>query len=206
MTIKIITLMGADASGKDTQLAVLKKHLEAQHKKVQVITIWDSLSEFSAVNDKKSLQQIVGTFLLKYEAHARSFFLMACLKNSVSKIDSTCDYVLLNGFFQKYWASEMSYGVESALWEQNHSQFPVSDKIIYLKTPVEVCMARKTSWSDYEQGHGLFVDQKKYLSREEFQKELHSHLDDISKKYKNCVVIDGSQTEAQVSVDLIKEL
>lgn len=204
--MEVITLIGADACGKDTQIASLKKHFEGQNKKVQVITIWDSLAEFSSINDKKSLQEIVETFLLKYEAHARSFFLLACLKNSVSKIDATADIILLNGFFHKYWASEMAYGVESALWEKNISEFVPSDKVFYLKTPIEQCLSRKTSWSKYEQGLGLFAKKIEKLSKVDFQKNLHANLDRISHTIENLIVIDGSQSVEKVFSDLVKEI
>lgn len=204
--MKLITLMGADACGKDTQIAHLKKHLEAQSKKVQVITIWDSLKDFSEINDKKSLQEIVETFLLKYEAHARSFFLLSCLRNSFAKLDPQNDVVLLNGFFQKYWASEMSYGVESALWEKNVETFKPADQVFYLKTPVEQCLERKTHWSAYEQGLGQFCDNKKMVSKEIFQKNLHSHLDHVAKSINNLKIIDGGQSEVNVTAELIKHL
>lgn len=204
--MKIITIIGADASGKDTQIALLKKELEAQNKKVQVITIWDSLREFSAVPDKKALQEIVETFLLKYEGHARSFFLMACLRNSVSKIDSTNDVVLLNGFFHKYWASEMTYGVESALWEKNISEFVSSDKIIYLKTSAEKCLERKTSWSKYESGMGKFVGGQKTSDKDQFQKSMHQNLDTIAAQLKNVITIDGSESIENVAINILKAI
>jgi thymidylate kinase len=85
--MQLITLVGADASGKDTQIALLKNHFLREKKKVQVITIWDSLGEFSEIPDKKMVRSVVETFLLKFDSYARSLFLMSCLKNSFSKIN-----------------------------------------------------------------------------------------------------------------------
>ena len=204
--MRVITLIGADASGKDTQVELLKKHFEAQGKKVQVITIWHSLMDFQTISDKKMLQEIVETFLLKYEAHARSFFLLACLKNSLSKVDPSNDIILLNGFFHKYWASEMSYGVESELWEKNISTFMTTDKIFYLKTPVEKCLARKTSWSKYEQGLGQYTAGTNKLSQEGFQQSLHKNLDKLSNSIKNLITLDGAKSIDDVFSDLTKHL
>ena len=204
--MKVITLIGADASGKDTQIALLKKHFENQNKKVQVVTIWDSLAEFSLVDDKKSLQEIVETFLLKYEAHSRSFFLLACLKNAISKVDTNNDIILLNGFYHKYWGSEMSYGVESLFWEKNISEFLSSDKIIYLKTSVEQCLSRKAFWSKYEQGLAKFVDQNKNQTKEEFQRDLHKNLDIIALGINNIAIVDGAGSIDKVFSEILREI
>lgn len=204
--IEVITLIGADACGKDTQIELLKKHFEAQNKKVQVITIWDSLSEFASIKDKRSLQEIVEIFLLQYEAHARSFFLLACLKNSEAKLDPTNDIILLNGFYHKYWASEMSYGVESSFWEKNRSEFVISDKVFYLKTPVLECLRRKTSWSKYEQGLARFAANHQRVDKTVFQKNLHTHLERISNSIENLVVIDGSKSVDEVFKEIVAQL
>lgn len=204
--MKIITLIGADASGKDTQIALLKEHFENLNQKVQVISIWDSFIDFANLTDKKSLQEIVETFLLKYEAHARSFFLMACLKNSLSRLNSANDIVLLNGFFHKYWASEMTYGVDNSLWEKNISEFIESDQVYYLKTSAEQCIARKTSWSKYEQGLARFAPNLEKMTKEIFQENLHTNLDKIAVKIPNLKIIDGGRPVDLVFRDLIKEI
>ena len=204
--MKVITLIGADASGKDTQIELLKKHFEGHNKRVQVITIWDSLAEFSKIADKKSLHETIETFLLGFTARARSFFLLACLKNSYSKLNSSNDIVLLNGFFHKYWASEMVYGVESSLWEKNISEFAETGTTIYLKSSLENCLERKVSWSKYEQGLGKFDQESKQLGKEEFQENLHRNLDQISTKTKDLITINGDQAIEEVFKDVISKI
>ena len=204
--MRVITLMGADACGKDTQIALLKSHFENAGNKVQVITIWDSLIDFNEVKDKKTLQAIIEIFLLNYEAHARSYFLMSCLKNSLAKMDSSNDIVILNGFFQKYWASEMSYGVESDLWEKNSSEFSVSNIIFYLKAPVSACLSRKVSWSKYEQGLGQFTLGKNHIPKEMFQELLHANLDRIAEKIINHIPIDASRPIEEVFKEIVAKI
>ncbi len=203
--MKVVTLVGADASGKDTQLAKLKDHFESLGKKVQVITIWDSLGEFAAIPDKKILKQTIETFLLSYEPEARSFFLLSCLKNSESKMRSDVDYVFLNGFFHKYWASEAAYGVSHDLWKKNCSHFHRSDVTIYLNTSLEQCLQRKEEWSNYEQGKGRFYG-KAIASRELFQKKLHTELDKIMDGLSDVSVIKGDHSAEQVFKELLKLL
>ncbi|MGZ3790152.1 MAG: hypothetical protein ACXVKO_01060 [Bacteriovorax sp.] len=203
--MELITLIGADASGKDTQISRLKSHFLNENKKVQVITIWDSLLEFSEIPDKKMVRAVVETFLLKFEPDARSLFLMSCLKNSFSKLDPSNDVVLLNGFFHKYWASEMAYGVESAFWERNREIFSRSGRSFYLKAPLSTCLGRKTEWSSYEQGKGKFQS-KESLGLFEFQKKLHQNLDGIVNGLEDVLIIDGSKNEDAVFMDIVNNL
>jgi thymidylate kinase len=200
--MKLVAIVGADASGKDTQIAKLKAHLEALGKRVQVISIWDSLAEFVSISDKKILKQTVETFLLNFEAEARSFFLLSCLRNSESKIKTDCDYIFLNGFFHKYWASEISYGVDSTLWENNTPFFRKTDSVIYLRTSVEICLKRKEEWSNYEQGKGKFKGEA-LSSKEDFQKKLHSQLDLLMKQYPEVKAINGDQHPENVFNEIL---
>lgn len=201
--MKTVTLIGADASGKDTQMAMLKEHFEKAGKKVQVITIWDSLVEFASIPDKKILKQTIETFLLSFEPEARSFFLMSCLKNSESKIRDDVDYVFLNGFFQKYWASEAAYGVPRELWKTNSERFLKSDVTLYLQTSLEQCLKRKQDWSNYEQGKGRFFSQT-LQSREDFQRKLHEELDLIVSGTPEAKIVSGNQAPHRVFKDIIQ--
>lgn len=204
--MKVITLIGADASGKDTQIALLKQHFEEKKKKVQVITIWDSLGEFTSLPDKKSLHTTIEIFLLKFTPVARSFFLMSCLKNSLSKMSTDSDIVLLNGFFHKYWAAEMVYGVPSSLWEKNISELSKSGSIIYLQTSVESCLKRKNSWSKYEQGLAQFEKAGEEMSKEVFQGQLHRNLSAISSLFPHVITIDGNRSVDEVFSSIIKNI
>ncbi len=200
--MKIITLIGADASGKDTQIAHLKNYFESNQKNVQVITIWDSLIDFAEIKDKRILQETIETFLLKFEPHARSFFLMSCLKNSLEKMDRNKDIVLLNGFYHKYWASELTYGVESELWQKNANVFGDSHQIFYLKTPTQTCLLRKNHWSKYEQGAGMALAGKTF-TKESFQESLHQNLDRIAETIRGLITIDGSKDEQIVMNEIL---
>lgn len=204
--MKVITIIGADACGKDTQINFLKDHFTGLGKSVQVISIWDSLQEFQDLEDKKSLKTVVETILLKYEPHARSYFLLACLKNSLSRIQKEKDVVILNGFFEKYWASEVTYGVDSNLWSKAISDFIPSDTYVYLKTPAEVCLGRRSSWSNYESGKGRSVSGKQ-KTLEEFQTELHRNLDSLIATMGHKVHrVSGNQSEAGVLSEILKVL
>lgn len=202
--MKVITIIGADACGKDTQINLLKEHFSATGKSVQVVSIWDSLSDFQEIEDKKTLQKVVETILLRYEPHARSFFLLACLKNSISKVKNETDVVLLNGYFHKYWASELTYGVDSNIWANTINSFLKSDSYIYLNTPVQICLKRRTKWSNYEQGAGKKINHNQF-TLEEFQTNLHQNLDRIISSMKERVhQIDGSKSEKEVFTEILK--
>lgn len=218
--MEIINLIGADACGKDTQIALMKKYFEEQKKVVQVISIWDSLIDFSSYLDKNSLQKIVDVFLLKFEPHARSFFLLSCLKNSFAKIRYNSDVVILNGFYHKYWASELSYGLDNDLWKNNMSYFsqistssPLhkniqQQKYIYLETNLDICKSRRNQWSKYEQGLAPSLNQQ-VKDLQTFQTELHKNLQMLVKdleKIESVAQINGNQSQENVFQDILKFL
>lgn len=196
--MKFIVVTGADACGKDTQIASLVQHLSNQGQAVQPLTIWDSLQDFAHISDKKVLMDVLDSFLLKFEPHARSLFLLSCLRNSLDKIKSATEVVLFNGYVFKYWASEMSYGIEDEFWQKSiESLMPKPDQVFYLKTPLEQCLSRRLKWSQYEQGQARHAgDGKKDFI--EFQKSVHLHLDQILDRLPGLQILDGSQSPEAV--------
>lgn len=204
--MKLIVVTGADACGKDTQIASLVQHYADLGQHAQALTIWDSLQDFSHIEDKKTLMDVLDSFLMKFEPHARSLFLLSCLRNSLDKIKSQSEVVILNGYFYKYWASEMSYGLAKSFW-QNEVQglLPVPEKIFYLRTPVEQCLSRRLKWSQYEQGLARSLH-KKALNFNEFQHNVHKNLDQILHDIKNVEVLDGAQSVEFVYSQLVTKL
>jgi thymidylate kinase len=200
-----IVITGADASGKDTQIASLEKHFLESGQKVQKLAIWDSLADFSKVSDKKVLNEILDSFLMKFEPHARSLFLMSCLRNSLDKIHGSVDVVLINGFIYKYWASEMSYGVESAFWKANSEFFLKPDRVIYIKTPVEQCLSRRNEWSKYESGLARSLMPQK-LSFREFQASVHKNMNLVLSTISDVITIDGSSEIPRVFTQLQEQM
>lgn len=204
--MKFLVVTGADACGKDTQIASLVQHYADLGKHAQALTIWDSLADFSHINDKQTLMEVLDSFLMKFEPHARSLFLLSCLRNSIDKIRGNSDIVIFNGYFFKYWASEMSYGLDKNFWQKSvQGLLPTPDKVFYLRTPVEQCLSRRLKWSHYEQGlaRSLVSDE---VSFNDFQRGIHRHLDDILKDVKNVEILDGALPVDQVFAQLVAKL
>jgi thymidylate kinase len=203
--MKYISFIGGDASGKDTQIEMLKKYLEINGQTVQVVSIWDSLVEFSTIGDKKILKEIVETFLLKFSPEARSHFLLACLKNSYDKIDQKKNVIILNGFYQKYMASELTYGVGSEIWNLSAKHFNQQAVSFYIRTSFNDCLKRRSDWSKYESGQARYLRSTPYTLGE-FQEKMHQHLDQIAKTISGLCSIDGGQDIQKVHEDILKHL
>jgi thymidylate kinase len=204
--MKFVVVTGADACGKDTQIGSLLQHCAEEGRHVQALTIWDSLQDFTHINDKKTLMDVLDTFLMKFEPHARSLFLLSCLKNSLDKIKPQTEMVIFNGYFHKYWASEMSYGVDPGFWENSlKGLLPVPEKIFYLRTPVDQCLGRRLKWSQYEQGAARSLH-KVALNFREFQTEIHKNLDKILLGQKGVETLDGSLPVEEVFSQLVNRL
>ena len=199
--MKLIAITGADASGKDTQIGELSKHFRAQGLQVAIVDIWDSFQDFIADSPRESVGKILDGFLLRFEPDARTLFLQSVLRNSFTKIPKIADLVLLNGYTYKYWATEAAYGASESLWKNRAEVFPEPDRVIYLKTPVETCLARRAKWTAYESGAGRSVDDGGSFTLESFQRRTHERLDAILASRK-ATVVDGGRDAALVQAEL----
>ena len=195
----MIVLTGADASGKDTQIKLLEEALQLKGKKVQILTIWDSFGDFENIGDPVLLKKVLSGFLLKFEPHARSLFLMSSLRNSLDKIKSSSEIVLVNGYIYKYWASEMAYGVERDFWKTSFLLFPQPHSIFYIRTDLKECLKRREQWTNYEKGEGRFANNIS-LNFFDFQEAIHKNLDKLMAELINEPMTDLRPEQAGVRI------
>ena len=114
--------------------------------------------------------------------------------------------VIFNGYFYKYWASEMSYGLDRVFWgKQIQELLPEPEKVFYLRTPVDQCLSRRLKWSQYEQGMARSL-YKNSLNFNEFQAEVHKNLDSILMDKEGVEVLDGSLPVEDIFAKLVKRL
>jgi thymidylate kinase len=202
--MKMIVLTGPDACGKDTQTEMLSESLKNRDLKVQSLSIWNSLQEFHGVADPKILQKIVETFLLKFSGEARSLFLASCLQNSLKMIKPDSDFVIFNGYHYKYWASELTYGVNPTLWEQKLAPlFPKPDLVVFLDVPPSISLERREVWSAYEQGQAQGTGR---FDLKSFQEKNYDTFRTLMSSVPGTVRLDGSQPKTKIHVDLLERV
>lgn len=196
--MKTLVITGPDACGKDTQIERLSSSLRSVGKKVQVLSIQNSLADFKEIADMKTIDSFLSVFLLKFESTARTYFLLSLLRNAISRVDKKADLVIWNSYWYKYAASELAYGAPSQIWLGPLESFPQPDHIFVLQASLESCLLRRARWSEYESGGA-----STQLNLESFQKSMRKNLDDTLKTLPSPkTFIEGDRSEDVVATEL----
>lgn len=145
---KLICITGLDGAGKST----LVERLSTQFSSVAVSNIWDIMDGSIETVPFKSKADI-DTYLCELTADSRLLFLAHALQFSIDKaLQSEKEIILLNGYYYKYFATEMALGANVGLVEHLIKSFPTPDLVIKLELDVESSLKRKERLSKYECG------------------------------------------------------
>jgi thymidylate kinase len=144
---KLFCITGADGTGKSTVVkAISEKYPDAY-----VANIWDLLDDQQDVLFR-SKRDIDG-YLCALTSDSRLLFLAHALQYSTEKATkSGAGVILLNAYWYKYFATELSLGANPELVTDIAGSFPTPDKVMRLSVPVTVAADRKTHFSKYECG------------------------------------------------------
>ena len=142
--MKMIAITGADGTGKST----LCKNLCAKYPNFKEVSIWDAMDE-SLFQTKKEID----AYLCSLSANARLLFLSHALIQALDKAKkSGAEVLLLNGFYYKYFASEIALGADLALVKSMIEILPKPNLVIELSINSDVSFTRKDKLSRYECG------------------------------------------------------
>jgi dTMP kinase len=145
---RLICITGPDGAGKSTMIKLLSEKLES----VAVSNIWD-IMEGGITNVPFKSKKDVDDYLCELTPHSRLLFLAHALKYSTDKaISKGKEYVLLNGYYYKYFASELALGANEGRVNELIGFFPQADKVFYLEVSPEEAAKRKSRLSRYECG------------------------------------------------------
>jgi len=159
---QIIVVTGKDGSGKST---LIKKLIENIPNSME-ITIWDALDP-NLFNSK----QKVDDYLSKLTPNSRALFLAHALIQSMEMaLKSEQSILLFNGYFYKYFSSELAYGANELLIKNLSDFFPKPSKVIKLNISSNMAFRRKTKVTKYECGLKE-VNEQNFIS---FQDKLKS--------------------------------
>ncbi|UKN00245.1 hypothetical protein K6119_10920 [Paracrocinitomix mangrovi] len=144
MMQKLIVVTGKDGSGKST----LVDGIAQLYPEFHVASIWDAM-KFGLFQSKKDIDD----YLCKLSADARLLFLSHALEQSIEIAkESKADTVLMNAYYYKYFASELTLGASENLVKSLIEFFPKADLVINLEIEEELALSRKQSLSKYECG------------------------------------------------------
>ncbi len=148
-----IVITGPDGSGKST----LCKRLTAEwHKRYGTnycneIAIWDFFLHKNAPYQSK--QELMND-LPKLDDMSRMRLIMSLLKMAFDvRLEENRHVYVVNGFWYKYAASELAYGVRLGAIQSEVKDFPVPDFVFLLDVPTKITALRKNNESSpYERG------------------------------------------------------
>jgi dTMP kinase len=158
--MKIIAITGTDGTGKST----LCSNLCVKYPNFREVSIWDAMNG-SLFHTKKDID----TYLCSLSPNARLLFLSHALMQAFDIAQkSEVQVLLLNGYYYKYFASELALGADQSLVNKMMATFPVPDLIIELVGTPEVSFARKEKLSRYECG----LENPSFAAFQAFQKKV----------------------------------
>lgn len=158
--MKIIAITGTDGTGKST----LCRNLCSKYPDFREVSIWDAM-EGSLFHTKKDID----TYLCSLSSNARLLFLSHALIQSLDMArNSGASTLLLNGYYYKYFASELALGADTTLVNKMIEAFPVPDLIIELIGDPDISFERKDKLSRYECG----LQTPSFETFQEFQKKV----------------------------------
>lgn len=184
--MRIIEITGNDGSGKST----LIRHLTELDPGYSEVSVWDAMDR-GLFPDK----DVVDRYLCSLNPDARLLFLAHALSSSVEKAGFEKE-LIFNGYFHKYFATELSLGADRGLVDALISYFKTPDLIIYLDVDPEVAAGRKNRFTRYECGL-KDPNRDDFL---EFQKTLPPFWEVFDRQ--NWVVIDANRDFEQVLKDV----
>ncbi len=194
---KLICITGIDGAGKNTLINLLEKELNSTY----VSNIWDAMDGCITTIPFKSKKDI-DNYLCELSPNSRTLFLAHALKYSVDRaINSGSEYVLLNAYFYKYFATEMQLGTDNELIKNLINYFPLPNHIFLLDISVNEAAKRKDRLSRYECG---LVNNPTIFDFIEFQSKVKDKWDNFD--YIGWTKLDATKTPKELLDVVLKSI
>lgn len=152
-----IAITGPDGSGKSTVCAALCEYGTKRygHGSVREVSVWNALSDprVALLPSREATEKYLATLgttsrpLFIFHALAR-----ACEQAEKLEASSETKILLLNGYWYKYAASELGYGVPSEIVFGATAGFSAPNLVFCLDVDPETSWQRKKQATAYEQG------------------------------------------------------
>jgi thymidylate kinase len=197
-----ICVTGSDGSGKSTQIARLTEILNRQSISVSAVSVWDAFTD-PAILEKVPLADpaAIYGYLKLLGPSSRPHFLYHALHMALELAqERRPDVLLLNGYWYKYFASEVAHGANPTVARSLTAAFPQPNWTFHLTVRPEDALRRKPHRSDYESGYA--DDPRMFL---EFQRRTQQILAELGREL-GWIDIDGRMPAEDITAVMIDEL
>jgi thymidylate kinase len=196
---------GPDGSGKTTQIARIGEALSKRgKKKIVAMTIWDMLLDPSTrgrVAFKSPVE--LDSFLEILTPMARMLFLSHCLYTALDlAVKRKPDIILANGYWYKYWATEVAHGGDAEAMLDLMKVFPEPVLTFCLDISVDEAFTRKAKLSGYETGFGAERTLETFAA---FQARARPSLERLAQE-KQWIRLDGKEPASALSEAILSRI
>lgn len=202
---KLICVTGPDGSGKTTQIARIGEALSKRGKKrIVPMTVWDMLLDPSTrgrVGFKSPAE--LDSFLEVLSPMARMLFLSHCLYAALDlALARKPDIILANGYWYKYWATEIAHGGDPVAMLALMDVFPEPLLTFCLDIDAEEAFRRKAKLSGYESG---FAAERTLDAFTAFQARARPPLERLAQE-KQWIRLNGSEPASSLSDAIVSRI
>lgn len=175
---RLIVITGPDGAGKSTVCSTLAAQLGAHQ-----VTIWDALGRGAPFASRAEVLAHVS----ELDGVARMLTIFDLLRRALRLPEAReADALVLNGYWFKYAASELAYGVPRMAVAAAVADFPLPTCTFFLDLTPEDAWARMGQGSDYERGlmrgthHPASDDPRAQFV--EFQHKIQGHWRELERR------------------------
>jgi thymidylate kinase len=201
----LICVTGPDGAGKTTQIARIGEALSKRGKKrIVPMTIWDMLLDPSTRGRVafKSPSEL-DTFLEILSPMARMLFLAHCLYAALDLAQKRkADVILANGYWYKYWATEVAHGGDAEAMLDLMEVFPEPVITFFLDIAPEEAFNRKAKLSGYETGFAVERNLEAFTT---FQARARPPLERLANE-KQWVRLNGKEPASALSETIVNRI
>ncbi len=198
----LVVIEGTDASGKSTQIELLKKYLECQAYGV-VVSEWKSSELIASVIDDAKERNLLNanTFSLMY---ASDFAYR--LENQVIPALESGFIVLMDRYTYTAYARDVVRGAKPAWVRKLYGYAPAPDMTFYIDVPVETTLKRiiaSKNFDYYEAGRDIGLSTDFYESFKMYQTRILEEYDKMIEEY-DFIKVNGEDSIEKIH-KVIKE-
>jgi dTMP kinase len=194
-----LVFTGTDGAGKSTQISRTIARLAGRGLTTQRHDKWDAFDRdrFAECRFIREPVDDLRRCIAEMEGESRAMFLFWIIATTLKGLD-TCDVSIIDGYWYKHAASELTLGCSRRLIDALSASLPSPDHVLYLRVDPKLALARKPELTRYECGRDPALSPESFLRH---QHRLRAVLDGWAKDH-GWAVIDADRDPDRVGAEV----